>query len=52
MASLCMRGADLPSPLAHPWIIHVYPQDFRPAGTGAAAREVLHGMGVEMGYPG
>jgi len=39
-------------PIAHPWILHVHSQDIGPASAGAAARKVLHDMGMEIGYRG
>jgi hypothetical protein len=49
---IALRARGSRSPIAHPWILHIYSKDTGPAGTGAATREVLHDMGVEMGYTG
>ena len=38
--------------IAHSWIFHVYPWLTGTAGAGTTAGEVLHGVGVEVGYPG
>jgi hypothetical protein len=38
--------------IAYSWVFHVYPWLTGTAGAGTTAGEVLHGMGVEVGYPG
>ena len=38
--------------IAHSWIFHVYPWLTGTAGVGTTDGEVLHGVGMEVGYPG
>lgn len=37
--------------VAHSWIFHIYPWLVGTAGAGTTVGEVLHGVGVEVGYP-
>ncbi len=37
--------------IAYSWIVHVCPWLTGTAGAGTTAGEVLHGVGVEVGYP-